>query len=407
MAIFNFTSVNIKGNSRKGEYASQATVSGTNSGMYNANIYRYPLDIGSMDKGHYMVIHVNQQEHTKYPATLATGDLPTIIQNRIDLQKTNRADDARKTLAIAGAASGKLASVIDDATKSTVGSSTLKTTEDLANSVGWKNIKKGLTSDAGVRTIKRTTDTIALYMPDTVNFQHNQSYSELSTTGLAAGALSVGASLSDSLKGQTDPKKAKEKFLSNMSPFLAKLALKDFGDFGKAIFAGGYGSVENPMLELLYQSPQFREFRFDFMLYPRSQKEAKSVYDIINRLHFHQAPEVRQELSSYFMVPPSEFDIKFYYNGQENPNIPKISTCVLTAIDVDYAPNGFATYEVPGQTTATPGGTGMPVAIRLSLQFKETEILTKDNFQNGYTSGKPNPRALMEKQSTTSFDNQG
>jgi hypothetical protein len=28
------------------------------------------------------------------------------------------------------------------------------------------------------------------------------------------------------------------------------------------------------------------------------------------------------------------------------------------------------------------GRTGMPVAIRLSLNFKETEIMTKDNFIN-------------------------
>ena len=44
------------------------------------------------------------------------------------------------------------------------------------------------------------------------------------------------------------------------------------------------------------------------------------------------------------------------------------------------APNGFSAYEVPGELTATPGGTGTPVAIRLGLQFKETEIMTKDNF---------------------------
>ena len=80
------------------------------------------------------------------------------------------------------------------------------------------------------------------------------------------------------------------------------------------------------------------------------------------------------------MTPPSEFDIKFMYNGKENPNIPKVSTCVLESIDIDYAPNGFSTYEVPGQNTPTPGGTGTPVGVRMSLQFKETEILTKANF---------------------------
>jgi hypothetical protein len=36
---------------------------------------------------------------------------------------------------------------------------------------------------------------------------------------------------------------------------------------------------------------------------------------------------------------------------------------------------------VPGQNTPSVGKTGMPVAIRLSLGFKETEILTKENYR--------------------------
>ena len=77
------------------------------------------------------------------------------------------------------------------------------------------------------------------------------------------------------------------------------------------------------------------------------------------------------------MFPPSEFDISFQYNGNENVNIPKISTCVLTQIDTDYAPGGFAAYEVPGEMDPRLGRTGMPVAIRLTLGFTETEYLVK------------------------------
>jgi hypothetical protein len=79
------------------------------------------------------------------------------------------------------------------------------------------------------------------------------------------------------------------------------------------------------------------------------------------------------------MYPPSEFDISFYYNGTINPNIPKISTCVLTNIDTDYTPNGFAAYESYNDPTPRIGRTGMPVGVRMSLTFKETEYLTKNN----------------------------
>ena len=117
------------------------------------------------------------------------------------------------------------------------------------------------------------------------------------------------------------------------------------------------------------------------MFYPRDEREASEVQRILEMLRFHQAPEVLTEGQGFFLVPPSEFDIKFYYNGKINDNIPEISTCVLETIDVDYAPNGFSAYEVPGQTVPSKGKTGMPVAIRLTLGFKETEILTKENYR--------------------------
>jgi hypothetical protein len=82
------------------------------------------------------------------------------------------------------------------------------------------------------------------------------------------------------------------------------------------------------------------------------------------------------------MVPPSEFDIEFYYNGEVNPNIPKISTCALTSISIDYAPNGFRAYEVPGENSPKMGSTGMPVAMRVNLSFRELEIMTKFNYQD-------------------------
>jgi hypothetical protein len=134
------------------------------------------------------------------------------------------------------------------------------------------------------------------------------------------------------------------------------------------------------MIEVLYTSPGLRSFRFDFMFYPESQKEALAVQKIIQLFQFHQAPEIAPSTGGYFLVPPSEFDIEFYYNGYENVNLPAISTCVLTSVDVDYAPNGWSAYEIPGQY-ATMGGSGMPVATKLSLEFKETSIVTKASRQ--------------------------
>jgi hypothetical protein len=135
---------------------------------------------------------------------------------------------------------------------------------------------------------------------------------------------------------------------------------------------------------MIYKSPNFRTFQFDFTFYPRDEREALEVQRILERLRFHQAPEIFKANgteSSGFLVPPSEFDIKFYYAGGENPNIPQIATCVLTTIDINYAPNGFSAYEVPGENKPSLGRTGMPVAIQATLQFQETTYLTKEDFR--------------------------
>lgn len=389
MAIFNLAGITInnKQQNRTGFGGAGGTLAG---GKYENNIYRYPQDIGNYDKGHYMVIHINEQIHTSYKGE-ATGDDPTIIANRkrfgtptlnsaanqiASNQQVSNAIDVAKTVV------GNGVKIAEDKIKEFspgIGGTTVAAAKQLAGDLG--GAIKNYAQVNGVRTIRRTSDTIALYMPDTLAFTHNQGYSEPSQQGMAAMALSAGASLAQSMKKSTNnPAEFGQALASNMSPFLANYALENLGGFGQTAFAAGFGVVKNPMIELLYSTPSFRDFRFDFVLYPRSEKEALEVQRILNRLKFHQAPEIRKEFSSYFLVPPSEFDIKFYYNGEINPNIPEISTCVLTSIDIDYAPNGFAAYEVPGVNTGVIGSTGMPVAIRLSLQFKETEIMTKDNF---------------------------
>jgi hypothetical protein len=241
-----------------------------------------------------------------------------------------------------------------------------------------------LNNESFLRTIKRTKESIALYMPGTMAYNHTQSYNKLSMGGENAAFYGAGMSLiTDAINGTINPQKLGQ----NLTPFIAE-KLKNLSssvlgtNSATGIFATAIGGVQNPQLELIYNSPDFRSFRFDFMFYPSSEDEAGEVQLIIDSLKFHQAPEIMKDTAGYFLVPPSEFDIEFYYNGEINPNIPRISTCVLTSIDMDYAPKGFVAYEVPGQNKPEIGGTGMPFAIRLSLSFQETEIMTKYNFQD-------------------------
>jgi hypothetical protein len=326
---------------------------------YEKSLLKYPSDLGAVDKGHYILININEQINTSFPGTEVKGDLPTVQENR------------QQTLAQAGAfdaisAASNILNVLPDVVKTVTG-------------IG--KISEKIDANIGIRTIRRITDTVALYMPDTLSFNHSQSYPKLSASSTKIAGISAAI---DTFKNSSGFLDTIGDQLNSVAPFVANSYLKKYGDFGKVLFAAGTGGkTENPMMEILYSSPEFRSFRFDFILAPRSEKEGEEVQNIINLLKFHQAPELVQNSGGLFLYPPSEFDISFHYNGQVNTNIPKISTCVLSSIDTDYAPGGFAAYEVPEKTASslrsetTLGGTGMPVAIRLSLGFTETEYLVK------------------------------
>jgi hypothetical protein len=422
MALFNLTDIAYKAVEARDKFVPLVSkVSGNaERNRYYQNMRRYPIDLGSVDRGHYMLIHINVQDKSSYKADFSK-DIPTIQRNRTGLQNQTGATNIGgfgnlgvDNLQKAGGFIGEntpdsviqgiervkegFASVVADkitpAARSNIGDARLDRANDVFENIKkfGSGVKKGLEDQVGnlnnanfLRTTKRTTETIALYMPGTMAYTHNQQYNQLQMGGENAALFGAGMSLiTDAVNGKVSP----EQLGKNLTPFIAEKIKNISSPFlgtnsATGLFASMIGGVQNPQIELIYTSPSFRSFRFDFMFYPSSEVEAVEVQKIIESLKFHQAPEIMRDTAGYFLVPPSEFDIEFHYNGEVNPNIPKISTCVLTSIDMDYAPKGFVAFEVPGQNTATVGGTGMPFAIRLSLSFQETEIMTKYNFQDG------------------------
>ena len=395
MALFNLTNISF---TPPGSGSGPLAPLLTEDKKYARNTYRYPSDLGSSDKAHYMVININEQRLTSFSGE-GTGDTPQAIKNNINNGSfaagtsyqlanlgnvVNQAGNFVGNSPLASSVGGIVKQGLDKASQ--IGTTIQAGVDIIRGGVdGFSGLGKQVTQrlqNGSIRAEKRITDTVALYMPDTLAFTEAQTFEELRPGGtLAAGVLSAGKSAIDSiLQGQNAGAIAKE-VVGQVSPFILSGLAKQAGGIFQVAFSQAFGVVQNPMLELIYSSPSLRTFRFDFQFYPRDEKEAKEVQNIIQRLRFHQAPEVAQGgTNGFFLVPPSEFDISFYYNGRVNPNIPKISTCVLTSMDVDYAPGGFSSYEIPGEN-ASVGGTGMPVSIRLSLQFKETEIMTKSSIR--------------------------
>ena len=354
---------------------------------YTNNILKYPIDIGAVDKGHYMIFHINVQDKTDYSVRFASNLDSKVQAGRKRLQSSTGAVNI----------SGNIQNVIEAIPQNIIGSAEViagKFVDIIKSLLPAFNAPIGLITDISkntlndlaaldnakfLRTTKRTTDSIALYMPNTLDFTQTQEFS----------GLELGSELKNTVASVAQViANGGNELGKNLTPFVQEAVTGLIGgNTSKAIFASLAGVTKNPRMEMIYTGPgQFRTFRFSFMFYPRSAIEAREVQAIIARFNFHQVPEIKKGTAGYFLVPPSEFDIDFYYNGKINPNIPEITTCVLESVSVDYAPNGFQAFEVD-DTGVMVGGTGMPVGIRMDLSFKETAIMTKLDFADKLGTG--------------------
>jgi hypothetical protein len=401
MPLFGFADIKFD----KGSKARRGPLGKLVGSDFEKTTLRYPLDVGNYDKPHYVVFYIKQQRNTAFGRTEAKNGFSTndpiqqgaraaaTAARNFGGEITNKINSGLGQInqATGGALSG-VTSAIGSAVGNVSGrinnlfggqSSTITGNGQASAQIIDNSIKR-ITNSNFLNTTTLTTDAIALYMPDTLNYTYSQSYDQLSLGGELGGqALAAARSASEAFK--SDGALAAAGSLTKSAALVAgqKVAQGAGALVGQGTaqvgFTAATGKVQNPMLEMIYKSPNFRTFQFDFTFYPRDESEAFEVQRIIERIRFHQAPEFAIGTQG-FLVPPSEFDIKFYYGGAENPNIPQIATCVLTTIDVNYAPNGFAAYEVPNENFPAMGRTGMPVAIQITLQFQEITYLTKKDF---------------------------
>lgn len=242
------------------------------------------------------------------------------------------------------------------------------------------------------RKTKRVKRAISLYIPDSVVFDNRQKYEEVSlmeklgiggtvaATGASQGIMqalattAIAGGLAAAAVGAGVAGGATAGGATRATARVAGVLNNSFGAVKTAAQIAGFAA--NPVIEVLYAHPMLRTFNFDFIFAPRNAQEADMVWQIIFEFRRHSTPEIFA--GGTLFVPPSEFEITFLRksgNGWiENTNIPRISTCVMEDIQVDYASSGsFVTFN-----------DGMPVQIRMRLQFKEVNIITREAIDKGY-----------------------
>ena len=213
---------------------------------------------------------------------------------------------------------------------------------------------------------------IALYMPPSVQVSYGAEYND---TGISVRA-DIGAGIIQAFKEGANAKEtaiqALDKFDVGMK--VAAIAALDLAAPGsKAIAQIQTGRAITPKMELMFSGIGRRDFSYEFNFIPKSREEADMVKRIVYQFKYHMASDFIEGSGMREMEIPSTFDIQYQYLGDENKNLNRISTCFLESVEVAYGGDRFQAYEG-----------GVPQQTKLSLKFKEMEIITKSRIAEGY-----------------------
>lgn len=130
----------------------------------------------------------------------------------------------------------------------------------------------------------------------------------------------------------------------------------------------------NPHKAALFEGVNFRRHSFQFELIARNVQESDTINEIVQTFKLHAHPEAgnANDPSSFFKWP-SAWQIGLYSPARKY--LYAISTSHITNIHVNYSSGGMRSFF---------SETGAPVAVRLNLEFMETEQLTRERIRQGY-----------------------
>jgi hypothetical protein len=200
------------------------------------------------------------------------------------------------------------------------------------------------------------------------------------TTGLAAMATQAYK------KTQGDTSKA-----DALSGFNAILPGSSSGPIRGTIGAF-LGAVPNPNATAFFKGVQLKNYGFSWDIYPANASDARNLELMINNLRREALPKRPQGTnvtvgqlrtlgpegrdfggSANIRVPsltleyPMEAHLSITTNGGQNTILFK--PAFITAINVNYGPGGIAFLE-----------SGQPAGVNLTLEFKEMDIWTRDDY---------------------------
>lgn len=360
------------------------SISQSNAGPYSVTNLSYPEDIGSRaDLQHFIVFYINAQGKTKFKQPNSVDvDVSSAGQNRLSsatLANTGQVGTAIAAGAASGAAAGAAGKFLGKLQGNTAKNLSIFIEKATKTAAALSGAVAGAAAGATIAGIQQYSDTFSVKEPERVtdaimlpiesmpSVKYSVKYKDFDF-GMLAGILGGSSAIESTMGGRMQ--EAALAGIASIGSVASAAGLKLGETATNAVKLAGKVAT-NPFKEVMFEAIDFRTFSFKYTFLPKSQAEVYNVRRIIDLFKFHMHPELSGD--GLFYVYPSQFEMQYYFRGQENPFLHKISTCVLTDMQVDYGSQYFSSFD-----------DGAPSEVIMNLTFRELELLTKERIIKGY-----------------------
>jgi hypothetical protein len=121
----------------------------------------------------------------------------------------------------------------------------------------------------------------------------------------------------------------------------------------------------NPLLWMTFKNPSFKEHTLQWSFAPNNEAESGTVRDIVNFFKYNMLPAER--VGGVFYDYPSIAMIKFHPSSEFTF---RFKPCAIISAQIDYTGAGGPSFFK----------NGAPTVVNLSIQLKEIELWSKNNY---------------------------
>lgn len=243
--------------------------------------------------------------------------------------------------------------------------------------------------------VKRINLSIALPMTPQLNSSYSMEYAETDFTNMVvalsaakniqgiAGSLGVGPGIDkdvDEMREMSRKLGAIPTALAEkVSGILGSGAEVPLDQFQQA----SNRQAPNKFNEQLFKGVGRRSFSFSWELIPLSKEDVLKIYSIVYAFKKYSHPKLSS--GGLFLDFPGQFKIGFFTGTKQNDFLFRMGMCACTKVEVTYGGkdlNFFRDFMATIPPASVSGAA--PNSIKLSLEFTELELLTRERIQQGY-----------------------